>query len=219
MEQTILHWINQTATAPWLDQGMAIASSWDLWWPILLVALPLLLWRGGFRGRAMLVCAGVCIFFVDAVTVNGLKKLVGRPRPSAVLDGVRVVDLVKTNPRLLALGQPAEVHLSQARIAPQRGGSFPSGHAANNFCVATVVFVFYRRWGWLMFFPAGLVAYSRIYVGSHWPTDVVVSIFLAVGVTLLVLAVLDKLWERWLAPRWPRLGAAHPRLWGARSTA
>jgi undecaprenyl-diphosphatase len=216
MEQTILQKINQEWTAPWLDQVMAVASSWDLWWPILLVVLPVVLWKGGFRGRAMVLCAGICIFFVDALTVNSLKKLVGRPRPSAEVDGLRVVDLVKIQPRLLAVAQPAEVRIAQARIAPQRGGSFPSGHTANNFCVATVVFVFYRRWGWLAYFPAALVSYSRIYVGSHYPSDVVVSVFLSVGVTVLVLAALDRIWEKWLARRWPAVGRQHPHLWGER---
>ena len=217
MEQTILQTINREWTSPWLDQVMAVASSWDLWWPILAIVLPLILWRGGFRARAMVLCAGICIFFVDALAVNSLKKLVGRPRPSAVVDDLRVVDLVKVQPRILAAAQPAEVRLAQARISPQRGGSFPSGHTANNFCVATVVFVFYRRWGWLVYLPATLVSYSRIYVGSHWPSDVVVSIFLSIGVTVLVLALLDRLWEKWLSRYWPStVGRHHPHLWGER---
>jgi undecaprenyl-diphosphatase len=215
MEQMILETVNREWTSPAWDRVMAVASSWDLWWPLLVILVPFLIWRGGFRGRAALLCCGVCIFFVDALTVNTLKKLVGRPRPSAAQDGVRVVDLEKARPRILAVAQPAAVRLPGARINPQRGGSFPSGHTANNFCVAAVLLVFYRRWGWLAFFPAAFVSYSRIYVGSHWPSDVAVSIFLSIGVTLAVLVLLDILYEK-AAPRLsPALAVRHPRLWSA----
>jgi len=51
-----------------------------------------------------------------------------------------------------------------------RGGSFPSGHAANNFAIATVLALFYR-FGWLYFFAAVFVSYSQVCVGSHYSFD------------------------------------------------
>src|SRR4029434_2610220 len=97
-----------------------------------------------------------------------------------------------------------------ARIKPPRGRSFPSGHAANNFAMAAVCAAFFRRWGWLLFLPAFLVSYSRVYVGSHWPLDVVVSCLLGVGVGLLAVVAIEAFWRRW-GGRWiPPLHAKYP---------
>ena len=74
--------------------------------------------------------------------------------------GVRQVDLARhAQPRVLALAQPVEVHVStDYRLTdPGAGRSFPSSHVVNNFCAATVLTLFYRRWGWLYVFPAALV--------------------------------------------------------------
>lgn len=215
MEQSLLLAINRDLASPWLDRIMAAASSWDLWWPLVALAPVFFLVWGGFRGRAFVICCLLCIAVVDGLVTNSLKPLIGRPRPNAVVEELRVIDLAKIQPRLLALWQEPDIRPSETRIAPVRGSSFPSGHAANNFCIATVAWVFYRRWGWLLYLPASLVAFSRIYTGSHWPTDIVFSVFMAIGVTCCLLALFDWLWEKRLRFRFRNLGTRHPHLWGA----
>ena len=147
--------------------------------------------------RMMLLTAGLAIAVTDAMVVRTLKDFVGRPRPHEMLEGVRTLDLAPATPRFLALAKPLKEEYSGARIRPPRGKSFPSAHAANNFAVATVCAVFFRRWGWLLFLPAVLVAYSRVYVGSHWPLDVLVSCLLGLGIGLLVVVGVEALWRRW----------------------
>ncbi|MFN2508338.1 MAG: phosphatase PAP2 family protein, partial [Chthoniobacterales bacterium] len=89
---------------------------------------------------------------------------------------------------------------------------FPSGHVTDNVVIATCCALFFRRWGSLYFLVAAAVGYSRIYLGAHWPSDVIGTIFLATGETLLVVALLELIW-RWAASRWaPALYARHPRL-------
>ena len=212
MDQRLFYLINASWAHPSLDLLMATLSSWAFWGPLVALAGILLFCLGGFRGRAAVVCAALAVGMTDGVVVDAIKNAVGRPRPNQVLDGVRMVDLQKATPRLLALFKPVKVEYSHPSIQPVRGISFPSGHASNNFAVAIVLSVFYRRWGWLYFIPASLIAYSRIYVGSHYPSDTLVAVIIGAGVACLVLAGCETLWRR-LSPRVaPRLFASHPSL-------
>ena len=57
------------------------------------------------------------------------------------------------------------------------GSSFVSNHAANHFGLATFFFLtakpLFQRWAWIAFAWAGLVAYAQVYVGIHYPSDIV----------------------------------------------
>ncbi len=212
MDQSLFHLINVTWTSPWLDLPMAAISSWDAWWPIAVVAGLLTLVLGGFRGRATVVCIGLVVGFTDGIVVDTLKDLIERPRPYQVLDGVRILDLQKAKPRLRALAKPVKLEISEPSIYPVTGNAFPSGHASNNFALAVVLAVFYRRWGWLYLIPACLVAYSRVYVGSHYPSDILVAAVVGASCAFLVLGLLEAAW-RHLAPQWfPDFAARHPSL-------
>lgn len=212
MDQRLFFLINGHWSHPALDLPMAVLSSWDFWWPFALVAGVLLAIFGGFRGRAALVCAGLTIGLTDGVVVDTIKNAVGRPRPNQTLEHVRMVDLQKARPRFAAIFRPAKVKWSKPLPGPKRGISFPSGHASNNFALAVVLAVFFRRWGWLYFPFAALVAYSRIYVGSHYPSDILVAAIIGAGVACLVIAVCELLWRSLAGKLAPHLFAAHPSL-------
>ena len=225
MEEKLLTLINRDWTSPGLDGLMAAMSSLNFWAIPLVVLALLLAVFGRFRARAVLVALALTILVSDCVIGDGLKHLIRRPRPNEVVAGVRIVTLNLHHPipRLLALfsGQPEGRHANSAwvRVAfsrpdpdTARGRSFPSDHTLNNFCAAMILTFFYRRFGWLFFIPASLVAYSRIYVGSHWPSDVAISIVMALGLSLVLLALYELLWRK-LGPRlMPRVFERHPSL-------
>jgi membrane-associated phospholipid phosphatase len=88
---------------------------------------------------------------IAALTTNGLKHLIGRPRPKFV-------------------------HSGEWQFSPSLTSgfdSFPSGHAAASFAVATVMARRFPAFGPLCMGVAAFVAMSRVFRGSHFPTDVV----------------------------------------------
>jgi undecaprenyl-diphosphatase len=95
---------------------------------------------------------------------------------------------------------------------PATGRSFPSGHAANNMAVATVLLLLFPGRGWLYLPVALLIAYSRIYTGSHWPLDVVAGMLLGIAGGWIATRLLQILWRRLGPNLLPRLAEAHPEL-------
>src|SRR5213075_1773311 len=92
------------------------------------------------------------------------------------------------------------------------GASFPSGHTNNNTLIAIWCTIFYRRWGKFYWIIAAAVAYSRIYLGAHWPSDVIATFFLSAGETLLIIGLLELIW-RTVVRKWsPQFFARHPSL-------
>ena len=195
-----------------MDYIMALASSFDAWVPPLILLIGLLLWRGGFRARAFVLTAALIVGINDGLISRTIKHLVDRPRPHQSIAEVRQVDLAKGRPRLLALAKPLNIKYSQPADGDVQGRSFPSSHTINTFSVALVTACFYRRRGWLAFLPAMIVAWSRIYTGSHWPSDVLTSIFLGLGATLLLLCGLEWVWRKLGAQFLPAVHREHPHL-------
>ena len=170
----------------WLAQGIqsisndfltsimqGISTALDSWISYIMVAAFALLfwWRTGWR-EAILILAGGVLAAVSSV----LKAVIDRPRPSP--------DLVNV--------------LSEADTS-----SFPSGHSFFTFVlfglVTYLTFTRLQNKSLRITIPAILVAFivlvgiSRIYLGVHWPSDVLGG-FLIGGVFLTILIWIDKIW-------------------------
>ena len=209
MDQGLFHLINERWTNPVLDLFMAGLSNVEIWRPLLIGVLIFMLVFAGFKGRACTVCLLITLLVSEQVT-GLLKTAVDRHRPKQV-QSVRMVELHRTRPEFMTLFQRTTIRYSDASDRTRSGPSFPSGHVTNNTVIALCLMFFYRR-GWLYWIIAAAIGYSRIYLGAHWPSDVIATFFLAAGETLLILAGLEWLW-RWGAPKWaPQLYARHPGL-------
>jgi len=213
MDQKLLFLINREWTSPALDRLMAVMSSAAFWTvPLVIAGIATLIW-GGFKGRTFVILALISFAISDGVVGRIVKRTANRLRPHQTQVGVRMLDLDK--PAYIAIFRPLKDKLSLGTGRDQEGRSFPSNHASNTAAVALLACLFWRRWGWLAFFPALLVAYSRVYVGSHWPSDALGGICIGLTVSFFVLAVAELAWRRWGVRRWPEIARAHPSLLSA----
>lgn len=212
MDQTLFHLINQKWTSPALDLFMAGISDSQIWQPFFVAIGISALVFGGFKARAFVICLVISLVVAGLVT-SGLKSAVARHRPKQ-MQTVRMVQLQKARPKFLTLFNKPIIRFSDSSDRTRSGPSFPSGHVVNNTIAATFFTLFYRRRGWLYWFVTAAVAYSRIYLGAHWPSDVVGTLFLGIGEALVLLGLFELIW-RTAARKWmPLVYERHPSLLG-----
>jgi undecaprenyl-diphosphatase len=209
MDQSLFHLINEGWTSPALDLFMAALSNGEIWKPLFVALALAALLFGGFRGRAFVVCLLLALAITDPLTAT-LKTAFDRHRPKQV-ESVRMVQLQRTRPAFLTLFKKPVIRFSNQSDRNRAGPSFPSGHMVANTIIAAYCTLFFRR-GWLYWFITAAVGYSRIYLGAHWPSDVIATLFLALGEALLLLGLFELIW-RSAARKWmPRLFSRHPSL-------
>jgi undecaprenyl-diphosphatase len=210
MDQSLFHLINEQWTSPALDLFMAALSNSEIWKPLFVAIGLSALFFGGFKARAFVICLALSLLIAELLT-GVLKSAVDRHRPKQV-ESVRMVELEKTHPKFMSLFKKRTIRFSDQSDRSSSGPSFPSGHMTNNTVIAVYCTLFYRRRGWFYWIITAAVGYSRIYLGAHWPSDIIATLFLAVGEALLLLGLFELIW-RTTARNWaPNLYARYPSL-------
>ena len=127
----------------------------------------------GVDGAVWLVAAAVAAFAL---------------RNYRVLLWVAVADLVaQLSTDLIKAAFPRARPRVHTLVAEPHSHSFPSGHAASSFACALVLAAYAPRLRWPLYTLAALIAFSRAYVGVHYPLDVAAGGLLGVAVGVLVL--------------------------------
>jgi undecaprenyl-diphosphatase len=194
----LLYLINQTWHRAWLDPVMAYVSDWNSWrYPVIAAAILALIF-GGFRARLLLIMMAACLIIGDGMIDWGFKLAVHRPRPLETEAHLRVVTIHEVT--------------ESVPTPTSRGRSFTSGHACNNVALAMVACAIFGRWAIWLWPWAALVSYSRIYTGSHYPSDILGSWFVAIVYSYLILKTAAWLWRKYAPQKWPQLAAKHPVL-------
>jgi undecaprenyl-diphosphatase len=148
---------------PWLDPIMVLITNTFAWLPLYLFLIFLII--KDYRKEAWTVLIGIAITILlsDQITSSLMKPYFARLRPSQ-------------DPTMAGL-----VHL----VDGYKGGKygFASSHAANTFATATFFWMLFgakRKWILILFVWAALITYTRLYLGVHYPGDVLVGSLIGV---------------------------------------
>lgn len=165
------------------DFFWAMYSDKWTWIPFMLVVVYCLLRPGNWRHRLLMV-GSVALLFVlsDFVVSSFIKNVVCRPRPS---HDPAVMDLL-------------------SYVNGYRGGAygFPSNHASNGFAAATFLALLLRnRWVTLSAFLWAIGScYSRMYLGVHYPTDILCGAMLGIVFAIIIFFLYKKAAKRLALP-------------------
>lgn len=141
--------------APFLDPIMVFFSGKLTWLPLYIILIFLMFRRFGWRAIWALLGVALVVTLADQTSVHLFKNVFERLRPCH-------------NPEIKEF-----IHLAAGKCYGKYG--FVSSHAANTFGVAVFLSLLFKR-SWFSIFIlswAAIVSYSRIYLGVHYPGDII----------------------------------------------
>ena len=184
IDSRLFLWLNGQH-AGWLDTVMVSMTEMWPWIPIYILLAYLVIKQYGRKSLWIFLAVGLVILCSDQLSAHVCKPVFHRLRPCF-------------NPELEGL-----VHLPKGLPGGRYG--FVSSHAANTFAVATFLTAAlrksYRSIGWWLFAWALISSYSRIYIGVHYPGDVLAGAVLGILVGLIIWKLLGLILKHHLNRR------------------
>ena len=161
----------------WMDKIMILITNMGIWFPLYLLLIYWTAKQFGKRCWWVFLAVGVVVLCSDQLSSHVFKPVFQRLRPCY-------------NPDLQDL-----IHLPKGLAGGRYG--FTSSHAANTFAVAaflTPVLRNYRPWlGIVLYLWAFISSYSRIYLGFHYPGDILCGSILGILVGLVLWKVFQQI--------------------------
>ena len=166
IDKSIMIFLNKDISNPVFDLIMPVITSKDFLTVIGLILIFYLLFFGGKRGKIAFLILLFSAGMSDAICAQIIKPWVGRVRPSH-----EFIDYIN--------------------LLVSKGGkwSFPSNHAANSFAFATVLSYFFGQKKVMLYTLASIIAFSRVYVGVHYPLDIICGAIVGYILSWFVLSI------------------------------
>lgn len=149
IDLTVFYFINHTLANPVFDKFFPFITDLHNWIIAYTILMLLLIIKGGRLGRIAAVGIIFVIAVSDQLSSNLLKHYFQRIRPCNALNDVRLL------------------------VGKTSSFSFPSSHAVNNFAAAVFFLKLFPKYKWALLIVASLLAFSRPYVGVHYPFDII----------------------------------------------